>query len=278
MSRIIYYYQTFCGLDKILVKNTPVTNIHLSSVHFGIDSNFQQYIHLNNNSPYDKMFDSMWNEIDKANDLGIKIILMIGGAGGGYSSLFSNFELYYDLLYNLIKNKPCIKGIDLDVEEIVKLEDIQNLISRIVADFGEDFIISMAPIQGSMESDGSGMGGFCYKTLLKSEQGKYIDYFNVQFYDSYTLESYDSIISNGYDSKMIVMGTMNPSIFSELKKVCEKYKKSFGGVYLWEYMFAQPDGYTWAKNVQGIINNNSYLKNILRYISFGIFYTFERYF
>ena len=64
MSRIIYYYQTFCGLDKILVKNTPVTHIHLSSVHFGLDKNLQQYIHLNDNSPYDYKFNNVWGDSD----------------------------------------------------------------------------------------------------------------------------------------------------------------------------------------------------------------------
>ena len=140
MARIIYYYQTFCGLDKILVKNTPVTHIHLSSVHFGLDDNLQQYIHLNNDSPYDSKFDSVWRDIEKADKLGIKIILMIGGAGGGYSSLFSNFDIYYDLLYRLIKDKPFIKGIDLDIEETVKIENVQMLINKIVKDFREEFI------------------------------------------------------------------------------------------------------------------------------------------
>lgn len=266
MSRIIYYYQSFCGLNKILVKNTPVTHINLSSIHFGLDDNMQQYIHLNDDSPYESKFDSVWTEIENADKLGIKIILMIGGAGGGYSSLFENYPLYYNLLYNLIKNKPCIKGVDLDIEETTKLEDIKKLINSLVKDFGEEFIISMAPIESSLQEDNSGMGGFCYKTLLKSDEGKYINYFNTQFYGSYSLDAYDEVIKNGYDSKMIVMGTMDPNVFDTVSKVYEKYGKTFGGVYLWEYMFAQPDGYTWANKMYNIFNEGIFT-TILKYLS-----------
>lgn len=266
MSRIIYYYQTFCGLDKILIKNTPVTHIHLSSIHFGLDDNMREYVHLNNDSPYDSKFDSVWKDIEQADKLGIKIILMIGGAGGGYASLFKDYTLYYHLLYNLIKNKQCIKGVDLDIEETTNIEDVKKLINSLVKDFGEDFIISMAPIESSLQEDGSGMGGFCYKTLLNSNEGKYIKYFNTQFYDNYSLDAYDEVVKNGYDPKMIVMGTMEPNVFDTVSKVYEKYGKTFGGVYLWEYMFAQPDGYTWANKIYNIFNPGLFT-TIMKYLS-----------
>ena len=266
MSRIIYYYQTFCGLDKILVKNTPVTHIHVSSIHFGLDDNMQQYIHLNDDSPYDLKFDDVWSQIEKAEKLGIKIILMIGGAGGGYSSLFENFPLYYDLLYNVIKNKPFIKGVDLDIEETTNIDDVKKLINCLVKDFGKDFIISMAPIESSLQEDNSGMGGFCYKTLLNSDEGKHINYFNTQFYDDYSLDAYDEIIKNGYEPKMIVMGTMEPNVFDTVTEVYNKYGENFGGVYLWEYMFSKPDAYTWAKNIYNIFHPGLFAI-IMKYLS-----------
>lgn len=265
MSRIIYYYQTFCGLNKILIKNTPVTHIHLSSIHFGLDTNLEPYIHLNDYNPYISKFDSVWLDIEKASKLNIKIVLMIGGAGGGYSSLFSNFDLYYDLLYNLIKNKPFIKGIDLDVEESVTLDNIKKLINKIVEDFGEEFIITMAPIQESVESDGSGMGGFCYKELMNSKEGKYIDYLNVQFYSNYSLDAYSKVINNGYNPEMIVMGTMNTDIANTVKDVYKEYGSKFGGVFLWEYIFALPDQLIWANNIKNIINNNGILHYLFNY-------------
>ena len=70
---------------------------------------------------------------------------MIGGAGGAYNYLFSDFEIYYKLLYDAINKYP-IDGIDLDIEEPVKLNDVKMLIRRIRKDFGRNFIISVAPI------------------------------------------------------------------------------------------------------------------------------------
>ena len=63
----------------------------------------------------------MWEEIKEARQKGIKIIFMIGGAGGAYGALFSNFEVYYKLLQDTIKQFPYIDGVDLDIEEEVDM-------------------------------------------------------------------------------------------------------------------------------------------------------------
>ena len=81
-NRVILYYQTFSDLTPILIENSPVTHIHLSSIHFGEDTNGNPYIHLNNYSPYNDIFDSVWTNMERAASLGIKVKLMIGGAGG----------------------------------------------------------------------------------------------------------------------------------------------------------------------------------------------------
>ena len=104
-KRIIYYYQTFVGLKDILTPDTKVTHLHLSSIHFGLDNNNNPYIHLNNNLPNSKVFDSVWSELETAKQLGIKVILMVGGAGGAFQDLFSNFETYYSLLKELVLEK-----------------------------------------------------------------------------------------------------------------------------------------------------------------------------
>lgn len=253
MSKIIYYYQTFRGLDDILVKNTPVTHIHVASVHFGYDNNNQPYIHLNDHSPYNERFDGVWSQIRTADELGIKVVLMLGGAGGGYHSLFSNFNLFYNLLYQLLKNKPYIKGIDLDIEEEVDLDEVKKLINSIVLHFGEDYIISTAPVQEALEQDIPGIGGFCYKTLLSSPEGKYIDYINGQFYNDFSLNAYNMVVQNGYHPSLVVMGTMDSDVSDEVREIVDKYPNTFGGVYFWEYPFVEPDALTWAKTMQNII-------------------------
>ena len=45
--KTIYYYQSFCGLDKLFSHTQDTTNIIISSIHFGSYKN-DPYIHLNN--------------------------------------------------------------------------------------------------------------------------------------------------------------------------------------------------------------------------------------
>lgn len=268
IPKIIYYYQTFCRLNSILYKNTPVTHIHLSSIHFGYntDSKGHQipYIHLNNNNPESHKFDDLWNQLSDAKAYGIKIILMVGGAGTAYQKLFADYETFYPLLKEVIQlNRNIIDGIDLDIEEPTLLKNVKMLINDIDKDFGKDFIISMAPVQFTMENTNEpGMSGFKYIQLYDSPEGKRIDYFNVQAYSSYTCASLDTIVKNGYPVEKIVMGMLTGqdynNIKTEVSKMVQKYKSNFGGVFIWEYYDAPPSGITnpvdWAIDMQTIIN------------------------
>ena len=57
--KVIYYYQSFVGLDKLLTHIQDTDVIIVSSIHFGKNEN-KQYIHLNDNDPNDKIFDQLW--------------------------------------------------------------------------------------------------------------------------------------------------------------------------------------------------------------------------
>ena len=247
--RIIYYYQTFSGLDKILIKDSYVTHIHLSSIHFGVDDNSQKYIHLNNHEPTNKIFDKVWSQLQKAKELDIQITLMIGGAGGAFTTLFSDFTYYYSLLYNLLKEKTLITGIDLDIEEPVKLDDVKMLIRQIKKDF-PDYQLSMAPVQYALQNDEPGMGGFIYKDLYNSEEGKMIDYFCGQFYADFSKTAYDQVISNNYPSEKVIIGMISGQNFNlikeEIAKIFTKYSDKFGGVFIWEY-FNAPE--KWSEEI-----------------------------
>ena len=120
-KRIIYYYQTFSGLDKILYSGTPVTHIHLSAIHFGMNPDGSPYIHLNDNSPDASCFDDVWAQIKTASKLGIKIVLMVGGAGGAFTNLFSNYDIYFPMLMSVLRLHPEIIGVDLDVDLVPDL-------------------------------------------------------------------------------------------------------------------------------------------------------------
>jgi hypothetical protein len=245
-NKIIYYYQTFCGLQNLLNNKNPTTHIHLSSIHFGLDLKNNPYIHLNNDDPYSEKFDKVWEELLKAKIQGIQIILMLGGAGGAYDYLFSNFNIYYAKVNYLLKcKKDIISGIDLDIEETCSLEDVKKLINQLDFDFGPNFTISMAPIQNSLQYDSPGMGGFIYKDLFKSKEGTRINYFNVQFYMDYSFSAFEQIIKNGYPEYMIVMGMESSDDLNnnldQIKLISQKYK-NFGGAFLWEYYNAPPNG------------------------------------
>jgi hypothetical protein len=265
--KIIYYYQTFCGLDSILHPSTQVTHIHLAAIHFGYNTDKYginyPYIHLNNYSPEDPKFNQVWNQLSDAKKLGIKVVLMIGGAGTAYQMLFSNYEVFYGLLKETINNNiDIIDGIDLDIEESIRLSQIRNLINDIDEDFGKDFIISMAPVQFTMENPNEpGMSGFRYSQLYKTYEGQRINYFNIQAYSSYSCNSLETIVSNGYPVEKIVMGMLTgqdyQNIKTELSKMIKKYELNFGGVFIWEYYDAPPNGISdpgeWSREMCSII-------------------------
>ena len=263
-NRIIYYYQTLTDLSYVLFENTPVTHIMLSSFHFGNNKDGSPYIHLNDNPPTDSKFDKVWSQLLTAfKNYNIEIDIMLGGAGGAFQVLFSDFDTYYPMLIKIILDKPYIQGINLDIEEEVSLTDVRMLIFCLKRDLGPSFSISMAPIQGSLQSDEPGMGGFSYKDLYKTPEGGMIDYFNGQFYFNLSSESFDDCVKNGYPSNKVVLGMIQSQDISNATQVVESVKKqypNFGGVFMWEYYDAPPQGTknpgAWATLMKKIIDSN----------------------
>ena len=102
MPKAIFYYQTFydsnnnfISIKPVIYEGSPITHIHLASIHFGFNKDSSRYIHLNNKTPDDQYFHKVWEDIKFAKSKGIKIIAMIGGAGGGFSTLFRNYKDFY---------------------------------------------------------------------------------------------------------------------------------------------------------------------------------------
>jgi len=252
-----YYYQSFVGLHKLLDHVQDIDVINISSIHFDENKEGIKNIYLNDNLPNDPLFDQMWLETESAEAQGTCIMLMMGGAGGAYTNLFKEFDTYYPLLRKLLQDKSFIKGIDIDVEEEVTLDNVKSLIRLLKYDMGSDFLITMAPVSESMIADGSGMGGFSYKELYHSYEGSLINWFNVQCYNSFSYETYDQIIKNGYPPEKIVMGmesgqfdkTTFQGALDEVKTTLDHYP-TMAGVYDWEYLNAPPDEHdpsAWAK-------------------------------
>ena len=257
--KTIYYYQTFCGLTKLFSHIQDIDVVIISSIHFGTINN-KPYIHLNNHSPTDEIFNNVWYECEKISAQGVEILIMVGGAGGAYEYLFSNFDKYYPMLKKLISSKSFIKGIDIDIEDSVDPKNVEKLIQKLIEDFGEDFIITMAPVSESLTDDVKGLGGFSYKDLYKSSVGKYINWFNTQCYDSFTEETYSKIINNGYPPAKVVFGMLGGdydnfnNYLIEIQKVYMKYEKC-KGVFIWEYINSPPDksdSSKWCKSIKNI--------------------------
>lgn len=259
MSRVIYYYQTFTGLYN-LIKQPHITHLHLAAVHFGKNSDGSPYIHLNDLPPDDSSFDPMWKDVRKLPPLGIRVLLMIGGAGGAFQTLFSDFSTYYPMLKQTLLDHPEITGVDLDVEEAVDLIDLRKLIKQIDTDF-PDYLIAMAPVQGSLATDYPGMGNFSYKQLYQTAEGQRIDYFNAQCYYDYSLSGYSAMVANGYPADKIVMGMTSDQLDKSNQKqisdtlisIRKKYP-DFGGVFDWEYFNAYPTANGWSKLMVSLID------------------------
>ena len=262
-SRVIYYYQTFNGLDKLLTHMSDVDVLIVSSIHFGVNSDKTRYIHLNDKEPNDLSFNIVWEQSEILSKNSTDILLMLGGAGGAFSYLFNSYTEYYKLLRELLIEKKFIKGIELDIEETVKLEDVKMLIRDLVNDFGKDFIITMAPVAYSMISDTKGMGNFIYKDLYNSREGGNINWFNVQSYGIFNENTYKSIINNGYPEDKIAMGMLDSDFDkNSFDKALETIKNikiiypDMAGIDIWEYFESPPDKNDpskWAKQVKEIL-------------------------
>lgn len=254
-SRILFFYQTFTDNDLIpILKNKPdVTDIHLASIHFGHTTDNKLYIHLNDDDPDASKFNNVWMSLKLANKLGINVSLLIGGAGGGWSTFFSNYDACYELLKNMLTSHDIITGINLDIEESVTITNICKLISDIKRDF-HHFEISMSPVQYSLQTNNPGMGGFSYRDLMNTSYGQYISYMCGQFYQDYSLFAFDQVINNGYHPEFIVMGSIaGLGSASVIKQIKSKYP-NFGGVFSWEYDITRPDPLTWSRDMGEILH------------------------
>ena len=251
-KRIIYYYQTLTDLTPVYINSIYTTHIHLSSIHFGYNGDNTPYIHLNDDSPYDSKFDTMWNQLNIAQTKGIKIILMIGGAGYAFGELFSNYNIFYPMLLKLINDKYCISGVDLDIEEECDINDVRKLIHDISQDTKKmpNFIISMAPVSDDMLIDSKLLyNTWTYKELYNTPEGQRIDYFNVQAYSSdFSKDTFNNIVMNGFPDNKIVMGCTGQqfSNWTEYYNIVNSIK-NIGGVFLWEYCLRPTDWdyYVW---------------------------------
>ncbi|KAJ7935149.1 endo-beta-N-acetylglucosaminidase, partial [Mycena leptocephala] len=260
--RVAVYYQT--QYDSSMASNSPfghyvsplplltlVTHIFLAAFHINSDKS----VHLNDDPPEAPKFTQMWTDLGQMQGQGVKVIGMLGGAAAGTYSLLTpgNFDTYYPILANYISEFH-LDGMDLDVEQSTSLSVIENLITNLKADFGADFIITLAPVATAM-TEGFSLSGFDYVALDKA-MGSQIGWYNVQFYSGFgTLfpdTQYINIINFGWDPNRVVASVLTSpadgrgyistdEVVSSAQALSAKYGFNFGGINGFEYFNSLPD-------------------------------------
>lgn len=184
--RIVIYHQTHhdptdrpISILPLLTPPLPsLTNLIIAAVHLNDPPG---NITLNDHSPFHPRNETLWSEVNTMQASGIKVSLMLGGAAKGSFTRLDldddTFELFYRPLRDLVRAKK-VDGIDLDVEEPMTLPGIVRLIDRLRGDFGEEFLITLAPVASALWGE-EHLSGFDYETL-EAMRGQDIAWYNTQ--------------------------------------------------------------------------------------------------
>ena len=248
-NRLIAYYQTFDPkLDFAQLFSAGLSHVHLASIHFGIENDGQAYIHLNDLAPTHPDFDFVWKQMSEFKQCGGTVMLMVGGAGDGYTPFLSvrDGPVCRALLSELLDaKKDVVDGIDYDVEQIVDLDALVSAHKAISAT-RPNLMLSFAPLASSLQSDTPGMGGFVYKDVMRKFD---VNYFNGQFYGGFGVDAFRQAVNNGYPPTVIVMGCVagqENATADNVSKTVSEYS-SMGGVFVWEIGQALPDPVQWVQ-------------------------------
>ncbi|KKY33732.1 putative chitinase 3 [Diaporthe ampelina] len=261
-----------------LITELDIALTHLIVCSFHI--NYGGEIHLNDYPPHYPLFSTLWNETLVMKEAGVTVMGMIGGAAPGSFSSYTldstdeaTFEHYYGQLRDVIVQYG-LQGMDLDVEQHMSQAGITRLVTRLHADFGDGFIITLAPVASALANQGN-LSGFDYETLeadaVTASGQDMIDFYNAQFYSGFgTMSSplsYERVIQNGWEPKDIVAGQLtNPangggftstdSLNQTVIALTQEYG-TIGGIMGWEYFNSVPGGtaapWQWAQEMTEIL-------------------------
>ncbi|KAJ9667409.1 hypothetical protein H2201_002610 [Coniosporium apollinis] len=273
--RLILYAQTHhtpsgtpISLLPLLTNPTGVTHVIIAAVHLNEGPG---NITLNDHHPDDKRFDQLWAEVRWLQGAGVKVMGMLGGAAkGSFERLGGSeaeFNAYYLPLAAVIRRHN-LQGLDLDIEEPVPLTTPLRLLSRLRADFGPSFLLTLAPTATALLPGLPHLSGFSYFELERAA-GSLVSWYNTQFYcgwgDAAQTAWYDAIMAAGWDPGRVVLGVVtNPGNgaghvcidgrvnssriseageerkggFGDVLRILRARYPGFGGVMGWEYFNA----------------------------------------
>ena len=276
-ARIVCYHQTqydrdtYISILPLITESTGVTHVIIGAVHL---NERPGDITLNDDPPSHPKYERLWEETDTLQFSGIKVMAMLGGAAkGSFARLDGDeaaFEAFYSPLRDVLRDHN-FEGVDLDVEEHMSLAGVIRLIDRLKSDFGQSFLITLAPVAPALHF-GPHLSGFDYQALEVMRSAS-IAFYNVQFYCGWgNLENelqLDLIYASGWPSHKVVVGIVtNPANgsgwvpFETLQKTIRAVMarhKDFGGIMGWEYFNSlgergeAGEPWEWAKAVSKML-------------------------
>ena len=260
--RVVCYHQTHHNRNGDFVSALPlitecgdfvgITHLIIAAIHVNDPPG---NITLNDDPPDTSKNEPLWEEVKVFQDVGVKVLGMLGGAAkGSFFRLDQSdaiFESYYIPLRDMVRIHG-FDGMDLDVEEEMTLNGIIRLIDRLKADFGQGFIITMSPVATALQGR-QHLSGFDYEAL-EVMRGRSIDCYHVQFYNNWgrlqEFLGYNTIIAQGWQPEKVVVGVLtNPGNghgfipLEDLRRTLAafmQYVPRFGGVMGWEYFNSRP--------------------------------------
>lgn len=280
--RLIIYHQThykhnaeFVSLLPLITEATsediPLTHLIIAAIHL---NETPGNITLNDDPPSHPKHTPLWEEVAILQDVGVKVIGMLGGAAkGSFERLDKSdaeFEAHYVPMRDMIRRYG-FDGLDLDVEEEMSLGGIIRLIDRLKADCGLDFIITLAPVATALQGRPH-LSGFDYEALEVMRGGS-IAWYHAQFYNGWgRLEDfvdYDAILRQGWRPEKVVVGVLtNPGLghgyieFEDLRRTVSamaQFYPGFAGVMGWEYFNSRPGDegapWQWAGELMSCVRN-----------------------
>ena len=252
--------------EKTGVSHVIIAAIHLNEAEGDITLNDDPY-----SAPKNHL---LWEEMRTLQYGGVKVLGMLGGAArGSFMRLDGDqesFYTYYEPLRHMIA-RTGFDGLDLDVEEEVSLRGMIRLIEQLKSDFGQDFLITLAPVATALQNE-KHLSGFDYEDLERAIGSK-IAWYNTQFYCGWgcteTSEDYERILDRGWPPEKVILGVVtNPGngsgwvpdevLGQTLTTLTVRYP-GFGGIMGWEYFNSitatEPQGrpWCWAQSVMRML-------------------------
>ncbi|KAI1373909.1 glycoside hydrolase [Hypoxylon crocopeplum] len=220
-------------------------------------------------------------EMKTVQKAGVKVSMFMRGGWTHFNNV-STFNSYYSVLHDALRTYG-FDGVDMDIEDYtdhnpsaIGLDAVVRLIKRLRADFGPDFVITLAPVSTAL-AGGSNLSKFSYEAL-EQRCGADISWYNVQFYyqpdELASTGSVDAVVAHGWKPERVAVGMMTtpdfpdvwvafPQVAQTLRRLVRKYP-GLRGVDGFDYYDQKPGGYAnpwewprWAARQLGMGNGTA---------------------